>query len=535
MDQSYQLGQSCGLESLPLDLKVAIFKVIQDVPTLISLTLTSSSFYHICKGFTPQILSAVLSNEIPAAVMDDVRFTLASILLPNQSIDGVLEFLANYHPHPETTAGQIIPPKLSVSTLDDALEISILHSNVRFFTNDFCSSILSAHPISGSPNLSQNKLSDSELMRIMRAFYWFELHCNLYQKSCYPDDQLISSEIDDDEKFDAINDRVSELLFKKFYPWEIEQLCCVYEYLSRKLAPAFEEMVEYNVSWSDMVPYDDEYGQNEYKEQYYSEGLDFVRQVIYAETFDARKMAFDSSYIPAQILGLAISLELSTDYTSELSFDLASPPLLNEDLGPYRAWRWAYKSQGGIKRYCADLNKKDLREWGYCFWDLKRLRKWSIFKFPWTPKRANQRQAESDKMKMEWDAKIQVSRTARKEIHDRGGRGWWVPGDWSRITWTHDTESETPEEIDGEPEWVVDELLASRISDGKLQYQLRWYGWNEDAEWYDATLLKNAPMKVQIFHEQYPNKPGPPRRLQEWVKAAAEDKFLEDCEEDNYL
>ena len=34
-------------------------------------------------------------------------------------------------------------------------------------------------------------------------------------------------------------------------------------------------------------------------------------------------------------------------------------------------------------------------------------------------------------------------------------------------------EPEEPEEVNGELEWVVNEVLASRISNGKLQYQVR--------------------------------------------------------------
>ena len=539
MDQSYGFDPPCGLESLPLDLKVDVLKAMRDVPSLISLTHASSSFYRISQLFQVQILAAVLSNEIPAALMDDVSFTFESSELPDQSVDCVLEFLDIYHPHWEITADQILPPKLAAFTLEDALRISKLHSNVRFFTNDFCSSILSAHPISRSPEPAFKQPSNTELTRIMRAFYWFQLYCNLYQKCGYSDDEFRDYEWNRQDEYDAINDKVVELLFNKYYPWEIEQLCCVLEYLSRRLDPAFEEMVEYNVSWYNVNPYDSEDYPNMYKEDYLSRGLDFVRQVIQVETFEARKMVFDSCrFSDSQLSGLALALEITGNGTSEVGFDPAFPPLSDEGIGPYRAWCWAYSSLdsvGNIKQYRSEFDKKDFWEWGYCLWDLRRLQDWLIFKHPWTPERANQRQVQWNRTKVEWDAKLQVSRTIRKQIHHRGGSGWWAPGDWSRIVWTRDTKPEgiSPEEVDGEPEWIVDEVLASRIVDGTLQYQLRWQGWDEDLEWYNATLLKKAPIKVQAFHEQYPNQPGPPRRLQEWLIAAVEDRLLEDYEEDN--
>lgn len=35
-------------------------------------------------------------------------------------------------------------------------------------------------------------------------------------------------------------------------------------------------------------------------------------------------------------------------------------------------------------------------------------------------------------------------------------------------------------------EWEVEQLLASRVHYGKLQYQVRWKGWSADPEWYPA-------------------------------------------------
>ena len=529
MDQNHSVRQPKCLESLSLDVKVDIFKAVPDVASLISLVLTSASFYDIFKTFAPQILSAVLSNEISAAIMDDASFTWNSSLLPEQSIAGVLDFLDIYHPHPEITAGQITQPKLAASTLDDALAISKLHSNVRFFTEGFCSSMWSRrpfevcpftskrpdqiHPVSELPNRSCNKVSDTEIIRIMRAFYWFQLHCNLYRKCCHSDDESTISDREEEREHFAINDTVRKTFFNKFYPWEIEQLCSVHEYLNRKLAPAFEDMVEHDVSWTNVVPYDDENGRNDDKELYISKGLDFIRRIIQAETFEARKTIFDRFlFSETQLVELSIGLEITANDTTEISFNLTSPPFLNADLGPYLAWRWAYEGRGGIKRYCAELDLRDEREWGYCFLDQEKVQEWSVFKESWSPLLAIIGITKRDRTKREWDTKSRVSRKIRKQIYDRGGRGWWAPGDWSKITWLDATKFD---QVPLELEWIIDEVLASRIWHGKLQYQLSWHGWEEDAGWYDATSLKNAPLKVQIFHAQHPDQPGPLRRLKQ--------------------
>jgi hypothetical protein len=38
---------------------------------------------------------------------------------------------------------------------------------------------------------------------------------------------------------------------------------------------------------------------------------------------------------------------------------------------------------------------------------------------------------------------------------------------------------------------------------------------------------------LRDFHDQHPDLPRPPKRLPIWLKAAEDDEFLEDHEEDN--
>ena len=42
----------------------------------------------------------------------------------------------------------------------------------------------------------------------------------------------------------------------------------------------------------------------------------------------------------------------------------------------------------------------------------------------------------------------------------------------------------------------------------------------------------NAPHKVRDYHLTYPDKPGPPVRLEAWLKAYENDEDLEKTEED---
>lgn len=80
-------------------------------------------------------------------------------------------------------------------------------------------------------------------------------------------------------------------------------------------------------------------------------------------------------------------------------------------------------------------------------------------------------------------------------------------------------EPEEPIEINGEKEWTVEKILSSRVRNGVLQYKVDWQGYDPDDTFYDASGFIGAPHKVQAFHEKYPNAPGPPARLQDWLNA----------------
>jgi hypothetical protein len=87
--------------------------------------------------------------------------------------------------------------------------------------------------------------------------------------------------------------------------------------------------------------------------------------------------------------------------------------------------------------------------------------------------------------------------------------------------------------VNNEPEWVVSQILSSRIFRGKLQYQAKWTGLDPDPTFYDAESFKRAPVRIQEFHDKNLTAAGPPQRLQEWLKAAADGRDPGEHEDDN--
>ena len=92
---------------------------------------------------------------------------------------------------------------------------------------------------------------------------------------------------------------------------------------------------------------------------------------------------------------------------------------------------------------------------------------------------------------------------------------------------------EPPDEVNGEPEWIVDRVLASRVSNKVLQYKVSWAGYDPDNQWYDANNFINAARRIKEYHDEYPDAAGPPTRLPLWLEAAQDERDLLPTDEDN--
>ncbi len=64
-----------------------------------------------------------------------------------------------------------------------------------------------------------------------------------------------------------------------------------------------------------------------------------------------------------------------------------------------------------------------------------------------------------------------------------------------------------PVQVDEKDEWYLDEILNSRMRRRRLEYLIKWAGY-EEADWRPAEIL-NELGAVDDFYRQYTNKPGP--------------------------
>ncbi|KAG6890473.1 hypothetical protein C0992_001330 [Termitomyces sp. T32_za158] len=82
------------------------------------------------------------------------------------------------------------------------------------------------------------------------------------------------------------------------------------------------------------------------------------------------------------------------------------------------------------------------------------------------------------------------------------------------LDWAPGTQPEQPPpmEVKDKYYYKVDHILDSRLVRGRPHYLVRWKGYGpEDNTWEPQHHLNNALDKLQIFHQQHPEKPRDPQ------------------------
>jgi hypothetical protein len=66
-------------------------------------------------------------------------------------------------------------------------------------------------------------------------------------------------------------------------------------------------------------------------------------------------------------------------------------------------------------------------------------------------------------------------------------------------------------------EWEVLKVVSSKVTRGKLEYQVEWKGWDPDPEFWPASNFVNSAELLKEYHDANPMMPGPPKRLAQWL------------------
>ncbi len=436
------------LEGLHTELKSAILHFSADFNSLKTLIYASPSFYYVYTGVRKSVLSTVMLREIHPDVIPDALAVHESSEMDRQGPDQVNNTLARYKTDRHPKPAKLLPVPLSI-------ELLAFHKKyIEFFAKDFISSILSVHPISRKPETIYRPLSSAETRRIHRSFYRFELYCILFKQR-----ETQDGVIQDRERLGS--QAQSDMFLSLYPPWEVEELCCVHDYIYRRLSAPFDEVAQHDVEMGELglnsricgkipiapiVPnslnllmlkftfgsgegFDDEY-----KEHYLSLGLTFLHKILNKSKYEEwREMILDNIYTDYDFLVQALEKYYPCPDFADIADEDADMEFRGDDgSGPNEAWLWSNEYTNSY--YVNDDSKANLRKWGYCMWDSQRLSAWGLFRKPYDWAYFNARDdALRAELKRRYEEALRTEEL-RSNVWLKGGSGYWTE-DESEIVW----------------------------------------------------------------------------------------------------
>lgn len=405
------MAKQGALELLAPELQLHILLNANTPDDLHALIQASPRLYQVYLLNKDTLLSAVARRQFhPAVISDALFFAKISQLEYPLSRDTVLELCRTYpgESHEQT----VIPIPMSVALCE-------LASNARFFIKDYARNTLPIMQGLGrsldladvevlpeywpeSPT-SYSALSDSEVGRLQRAFCRFETYRKLFGRC--------SSEVDHDFRECRSNPPLTpaeqaSLFLEKFPDFQVAEINCIRDFFFRRLRGVCSQLEDTAV---DTLPretfifdqHDDVEGaewasgvwlftnngkvyQDDHLEHLMSLGLSYIRR-IFDSTGEEQKTLFIRHTYPGLIQHLETrfitkALEhlgrnpAAGDIPLLAETDAPFPCEINKDVGldiP-DAWQWVHPR--APPSMLSEGAYKGLRDWGFVFWDLDRLR-----------------------------------------------------------------------------------------------------------------------------------------------------------------
>lgn len=411
-NQSATMAEKGALENFAPELQLQILSNAATPDSLHALIHASPRLYHVFILNKDTVLSAVALRQFHPTVISDAMF-LAEISQLEQPIprDTVLGFCRSYPG--ELHKQEVIPIPISVA-------LCKLARNIRFFIEDYArntlplledlgrfldSDVLPEYQPENPVPYSQ--LSDSEVGRLQRAFCRFEIYRYLFARC--------SSELDHSvrgcaEVTSLTPAEQASLFLQQFPDFQIIEINCIRDYLYRRLRGIFSQLEDKAANslkpetfdfgddgdielaeWQSGVWLFCESGksyQNQHIEHLMSLGLAYIHR-IFESTDEEQETLFIRHSNNCMIKHMERNfMTRAFDY---LGFNPArrNVPSLSEtepafmyevnanvELDIPDAWQWAYPQGPPLKLYQSYM--KGLRDWGFVFWDIGRLRESGI-------------------------------------------------------------------------------------------------------------------------------------------------------------
>jgi hypothetical protein len=221
-----------ALESLPAELRIQILSHLE-LGGLSALVHASPVFHEDYLQTRKLLLSECLEVTLPSAIIDACSaYQTGSVeFAKTRTEQTVTQFLTSYQNRRCRINYSIVTENF---TEDDVLGIvtfyfSIIKPLVRCYTSWAMANL--AHETKDVQ--SNEPLSRTEEMRLLRSLYRFQLCCNLFGKGSH---EPLRSQ----REFESVD--ILRLFVCLFEPWEIEEVVCIYTFAQEKLDQVFRDI-----------------------------------------------------------------------------------------------------------------------------------------------------------------------------------------------------------------------------------------------------------------------------------------------------
>ena len=365
-----------SLESLPLELKVMVMSKVPDLETVRNIVHASPDYYQAYLGAREEILHSLTIRTLYESNVSTLD-AWTTVNAPQLGLDAphrkevITEYLQRY--------GDGLTDGYPRFTVNGSLEALRLHHKIKTLVEDYCDQKLNVYPLTGERR-EMARASSSELRRLFRAFYRFELYCRIFCGSRGAiNPKTISNTLGSAENgtntsgeaphyppcndFDEVD--VAELFFGLFPIHEVEALACLHKYIRQffiKLTHIETRRRGELWYWIEMLvaqgpsvmyrPYmiSSTMGRKHYME--YDQIKTYVHSapdIMWRDAIDAYERVLDTGVWPWRGI-------------NDLTGSESVPPA-----------GWVMASKRGISN--VDLR---LRRLGYVFWDESRFQDWGI-------------------------------------------------------------------------------------------------------------------------------------------------------------
>ncbi|KAK2764783.1 hypothetical protein CKAH01_04948 [Colletotrichum kahawae] len=375
---------SSPLERVPLHVVAVILTHLPSIQQLGLAILSHRIFHDALKDNFHSVVRGIIANQIPDITLPFALALLGSTKLSGDAEDSVhslLEDLSRGMSEPRRAATALLD-----LSLDDYAFLSKNHAAVESLRDGFAREAIPAF-VERLELEHAGHLNPQETFRLDRAFYRYQIMCNLYcgRKAS-------------ERKFYLDFGR-KHPFFTKFSPWVNEQLICVYHYLENKVIAAYDELAAHDVVWGELpVQWRHDPQELDRVQSYLCNGLPFLVSAINAKTYAERLKLLDlldfemvdGDYQPFQQLcwtvvaedyydqedlfqlNIVDDAELSQIHQAGRLYLVAGPmdgPQDSLSSTPFRVWLAMHWTDG---IWSTNFNALDQGFWecGYVMWDV---------------------------------------------------------------------------------------------------------------------------------------------------------------------